>query len=68
MIHLLSPSLLLHITRASSEMCKMMGAFRLNLFAMHSSSDIRPLEEEPVTLEFQVDLNGGQTDASKPLS
>jgi hypothetical protein len=61
----------LRTTQASTEMRKMMGVFRLNPFSMHNGSskgvsssawygeDIGPLEEEPVTFEFQLDLHDG---------
>ncbi|KAI0915906.1 hypothetical protein AcV5_003385 [Taiwanofungus camphoratus] len=59
----------LRATGASREMRKMMGAFRLDPFAMHNGIrsaavaappagiEIGPLREEPVMLEFQVHLD-----------
>ncbi|KAF9010211.1 hypothetical protein BDQ17DRAFT_1007598 [Cyathus striatus] len=59
----------LRATQASKEMRKMMGVFRLNPFAMHSGEgrgvlssswcgcEARPLDEEPLIFEFQLDLD-----------
>jgi hypothetical protein len=61
----------LRASQASKEMRKMMGVFRLNPFAMDSGlgkrasssgwygEDVGPLEEDPVLLEFQIELGGG---------
>ncbi|KAG6825886.1 hypothetical protein H0H92_001987 [Tricholoma furcatifolium] len=62
----------LRATQASSDMRRMMTVFRLNPFAMHSGGcrgtlpnhqeSAHPLESEPVTFEFQLDLEPGILD------
>jgi hypothetical protein len=73
----------LRATQASKEMRKMMGVFRLNPFAMHSGAgrgvvssswyggEARPLDEEPVTFEFQLELDdplGSPKEQLRPFS
>ncbi|TFK38051.1 hypothetical protein BDQ12DRAFT_135743 [Crucibulum laeve] len=59
----------LRATQATKEMRKLMGVFRLNPFAMHNGEgrgvlsspwcggEARPLDEEPLIFEFQLDLD-----------
>lgn len=60
----------LRATGATPRMRKMMGVFRINPFTIHSGggrgaapspwhgAEARPLEEEPLTFEFQMSLGG----------
>ncbi|KAF8162439.1 hypothetical protein K438DRAFT_1985093 [Mycena galopus ATCC 62051] len=58
----------LRATQASAQMRRMMGVFRLNPFAMHArggrgvlapwaGGEARPLDEEPLIFEFQLELS-----------
>ncbi|KAF8889578.1 hypothetical protein BD779DRAFT_1469677 [Infundibulicybe gibba] len=60
----------LRATQASPEMYDMMGVFRINPFSMHDGANrgktpahliARPLEEEPVVFEWQVELAALET-------
>ena len=62
----------LRATQASKKMRGMMTVFRLNPFAIHNSEgrglvsaireEARPLEEEPLIFEFQLDIDGSHPD------
>ena len=62
----------LRATQASKKMRGMMTVFRLNPFAIHSGEgrglvsaireEARPLEEEPLIFEFQLDIDGVHPD------
>lgn len=66
----------LRATQASKKMRGMMTVFRLNPFAMHSGEgrglvpaireEARPLEEEPLIFEFQLDLDEAHLDGPEP--
>lgn len=70
----------LRATQASKEMRRMMGVFRLDPFTMHNAvrdptanlnwngEPIGPLREEPVMLEFQLQIAGDRVKSEPPTA
>ncbi|KAG6850124.1 hypothetical protein H0H93_000746 [Arthromyces matolae] len=67
----------LRATQASSDMRRMMTVFRLNPFAIHSGEgpmvpaafeSAHPLDTEPITFEFQLDIEPGILDPESPVA
>ncbi|KAG6885396.1 hypothetical protein C0992_005176 [Termitomyces sp. T32_za158] len=66
----------LRATQASSDMRRMMTVFRLNPFAIHNGvgavpaplESADPLDTEPITFEFQLDIDPGILDPDPPAT